>query len=69
VISDETRLDEIKGIVISHEIPIRRDQRGHFLQELAAQDFAFDSEPAPLVVGEQDAAFAEFLSQDLVFGA
>jgi hypothetical protein len=36
-------------------------RQDHFLQELAAQDFAFDSEPAPLVVSEQDAASAEFL--------
>ena len=48
---------------------VRGKQGGHFCQELAAEDLAFDGESASLVVSEQDAAVAELLFQDLVFGA
>ena len=36
---------------------------------MATEDFAFDRQAPPLVVAEQDPTLAEFLSEDLVFGA
>jgi hypothetical protein len=38
-------------------------------KELAAQDFAFDSQAAALLVIQQDAVFAEFLPKHLVLGS
>jgi hypothetical protein len=48
---------------------VRRNQRPDLAQELAAQDFAFDGQAPALVVAEQDPMLAEFLFQDLIFGA
>jgi hypothetical protein len=48
---------------------VRREERADLCQELATEDFSFDSQASTLVVVQQDAAFAEFLLEDLVLGA
>jgi hypothetical protein len=35
--------------------------RGNFSQHLPAEDLAFDCQPVPLIIVEQDAFFAELL--------
>jgi hypothetical protein len=40
---------------------------GKLVEHLAPEDLAFDGEPPALVVVEQDAFFAELLSEDPVF--
>ena len=47
---------------------IRREPRANFLETFATENLACDCQTAPLVVGEQDAFFAQFLFQHLVSG-
>jgi hypothetical protein len=44
-------------------------QRTHLGQQLAAEHLGFDGPAAALVVGEENAAFAELFLEDQVFGA
>ena len=48
---------------------VRRDQRGNFVQQFAAQDLPFDSESSTLVVVEQNPFLAVHFLENLVFRA
>jgi len=48
---------------------VRRHQRAHLGKQLTAKHLGFDSQAAALVIEEENAAFAELLLEDLVFGA
>jgi hypothetical protein len=48
---------------------VRGHPRSHLGQQLAAEHLGFDGPAAALVVGEENAAFAELFLEDPVFGA
>ena len=48
---------------------IGREKRAELLKSLAAEDLSFDRQSAALVIVQQEAFLAQFLSKDLVFGS
>jgi hypothetical protein len=59
----------IRDFPVPAQNGIGSHDRGHLLEHLPSEDFAFHSQAPPLIIVEQNAFPAEFLSEHAIFGS